>query len=40
MTNLVNHDSLFIVKDFVQNTIISYTEFVESCEVTGQCLWV
>ena len=40
MADLVNHDSLLVLKNFVRNAIISHTKFVEPCEVARQGIGV
>ena len=39
MLDLMNHDDVLIVKNLVDDAIIAYAEFVESCKVGCERLW-
>jgi hypothetical protein len=36
VTNRMNHDRLFTVKDLVEDAVVTHAEFIESCEVICQ----
>ncbi len=37
MSDLMNHNGLFVVKNLVNDAVIAYTEFVQSRKVA--CIW-
>jgi hypothetical protein len=38
MTNDMNHNRLLVVQDFVQNTVVTHAEFVETRQIARQWL--
>jgi len=36
MTNRMDNDKLFLMQDFIEYSVVSYTKLVEASQVTGQ----